>query len=358
MRRKLTEDLSVQVLSDTDADTAPGTPRLLSKGTEIALEPMPASRRPLPDRAILLNRKTAELVVIPARDDEQPQVLRLPVASWNAVRRSPSAKDVEPELESFNASLNGLTGQAGRELSYGWLNVAGFSAGGPGPEDIVQGGSGSCFVLATAAASLVPHPQSASWHPHPWREVITPVGTTNSLYKVNFRREGGSSPLYVSAAVPFLGGTGVMSGANRDISEGNALGLPAWPVILEKAWIQFRGDFSGLPESVMEAVGMTDVSGAADPNQIPALFADGQAIVVKGNRHAYYVSAVAGQQVTIVDQRTPLADRASGNARAVTPAHPDWGNYVVKSKTWPRPFTLNIADFAAAQFTVAQGRPA
>lgn len=356
MRRKLTENLTVQVLSDTDPDTAPGTPRVLPAGTEIVLEAAPASRRPLPDAAALQGKKTFELVILPAGDGDQPEVLRLTRASWSAARSLDVAADAEPELKSFNGSLNGITG-AGRKLAYGWLNAAGFRAA-PSPDDVVQGASGSCFVLSVAAASVIAHPNVHGWHAHPWQQVITPVGRTNSLYKVIFRRDGQPHVLYVSAAVPFFAGDPFMAGANADIAAGNNLALPAWPAILEKAWIQFTGDFFGDPESVMRAVGMSEVAGAHDATQIPGLFAQGRAIVVKGNRHGYYVSAAVGQQVTVVDQRTPPANRAAGNAVAVTRADANWNNYVVTSTTWPRPFILNTADFAAANLTYAHGRPA
>ena len=311
MRRELTKEISVKFLSDTEPDTNPGTERTVPIGTQILLEDPAQFRLPVVDaKQSMEDQKTGELIIIPPQDDGQAEVLRLTLPSWKDARKAVTPmSDTEPPLDRFNVSLNGQGGQAGRKLSYGSLGVAAFPAD-PRPEDVVQGESGSCFILAVAAASLVPHPQSKGWRPHAWQRLITPVGKTNSLYKVTFDKEGKPSTLYVSSAIPIVIGDGAMAGANPDIKEKKDRTIPAWPAILEKAWIQANEAFAGRPEAVMQAVGMTEVSAVNDPKQIPDLFAKGRAIAARERTTTIRASRPAG-----VDVKLPFAVSADRDSR-------------------------------------------
>jgi hypothetical protein len=323
MRVKLLTDLTVKTTTEDAPSDSEGTSRVLPRDTDLTIQDLPRYSVPVPLPSKLTYR---EAFIVTSKNEVE--ALKLTIASQKdaldkiADPKTKIATSAEPTPADFNMIIvKSGQSQTDRVLAYRSISAPAFHRGvAPKHTDVVQGTVGSCYLLAAAAASVVPHGTAGDrWRPLPLTTIIKPLGVTNSMYEVTFVGDAGPFALYISSSVPVdAADTGVgMAGAVPKLVTDVKRELVAWPALLEKAWVQWKKSVSSSIDIAMKGLGLSEVSLISDLSSIPDLFAQGWAIALAGNNHAYYVAAAADNQVTIMDQRTAPENRTLEKARAV-----------------------------------------
>lgn len=322
----------MRLLAKLDVQLHSGGERELAAGTDFVIEDEPKWRKK-PD---LTKRDWRELIII---HDDGPDCLRLTVDSWKEamaacglpyspkdsaaqprlrtalVNPSNVAESLEPKASYFNISV-GL-GVQGRAPYYRTsVNGSAFIPGAePKDDEVWQGSVGSCYLLSAAAGAVVARPAGSAAHsPHPIRELVEDVGSTNSLYRVHYMDGDKPTSQYVSASVPMVEKTEAGQTTEEIVGVGMRATLDprfaAWPFALEKAFVSHNQGVTSNAPRAMRWLRLGEPEFVSDLTTVPDLFQQGRIIVVCGNNHAYYVSAADDDSVTITDQRTTLSNRA------------------------------------------------